>query len=700
MNKQQPRRSAIIIYVLLLASMLFALVQLFNASGSVDMSYSDVVKEFRSGNVESFAVKNNNLSMKLKTPYKETGLTEVGCKLYDFSLFYSDLKDTIAEQLEAGTLKEYDVLPTSEGSWLLTSLLPMLIVGVVFIFIMMFLMNRMGGGAGGAVKFSKANAKIGKSNKKVTFADVAGAEEEKAELQEIVEFLKDPAKYTRLGAKVPKGVLLVGPPGTGKTLLARAVAGEAEVQFLSISGSDFVELYVGVGAGRVRDLFDQAKKMAPAIVFIDEIDAVGRHRGAGLGGGHDEREQTLNQLLVEMDGFTSNTGVIVMAATNRKDILDPALLRPGRFDRQVYIGKPDCKGREEILKVHSRGKPLADTVDLHIVARATVGFTGADLENLLNEGALLAARANRPCILMEDLEEAMLKVSYGPQKKSHKISEKARRLTAYHEAGHAVAAWFLPHHPPVQMVTIIPRGPAGGLTMYLPEEDQDYAGRKEMFEHIVSSLGGRIAESLKMDDISTGASADIQAATSIAHDMVTRSGMSDALGTVRYGDDEEIFVGMSYGRTRPYSDQTAGKIDDEVRRIVDQAFEQCRQILQEHEDRLEAVASYLLEHDSMTRTQFAACMKGEPIPDAESESIFDRFTELEREEEARRQTGGDSRPEAPEAEEPESDSAEEPAENAVEPAEAPAEGEEASPDETPAEEPDPSDPAHPDNWRL
>ncbi|MBR7011022.1 MAG: AAA family ATPase, partial [Oscillospiraceae bacterium] len=366
--------------------------------------------------------------------------------------------------------------------------------------------------------------------------------------------------------------------------------------------------------------------------FIDEMDAVGRHRGAGLGGGHDEREQTLNQLLVEMDGFTGNTGVIVMAATNRKDILDPALLRPGRFDRQIYINKPDCDGREAILKVHAKGKPLADTVDLHIVARATVGFTGADLENLLNEGALLAARANRPCILMEDLEEAMLKVSYGPQKKSHKISERNRRLTAYHEAGHAVTAWYLPHHAPVQMVTVIPRGPTGGMTVFLPEEDQDGASRSEMTERIVSALGGRIAESLKMDDISTGASADIQQATAIAHEMVTRYGMSDALGTVRYGDDEEVFVGMSYGRTRPYSDQTAGKIDDEVRRIIDKAYELCEQILKKHDDKLEAVAQYLMAHDTMTRSQFSACMKGEEIPDAESESIFDRFAELEKQE--------------------------------------------------------------------
>ena len=630
MNKSRSNRGPIIIYAVLLLGMLFALFKLVDASGSTDMVYSDVVREFQEGNVEAFAVKNNTITMELKEPFKETGLKKVSFRLYDFSLFYSDLKDTIAEQLSAGTLKQYDVLPNSESSWFL-SLLPMLIMTVVFVVAMVFVMNRMGGG-NSAMKFSRASVKIGQSNKKTSFADVAGAVEEKAELQEIVDFLRDPTKYTRLGAKVPKGVLLVGPPGTGKTLLARAVAGEAEAQFLSISGSDFLELYVGVGASRVRDLFDQAKKMAPAIIFIDEIDAVGRHRGAGLGGGHDEREQTLNQLLVEMDGFSGNNGVIVMAATNRKDILDPALLRPGRFDRQIYIGRPDCKGREDILKIHARGKPLADTVDLHIVARATVGFTGADLENLLNEAALLAARVDRPCILMSDIEEAMLKIWAGPQKKSHKVSERTRRLTAYHEAGHAVSAWYLKHHAPVQMVTIVPRGPTGGLTMFLPEEDRDDISRAEMYENIVSSLGGRIAEALKMDDISTGAAADIQNATSIAHDMVTRYGMSDLLGTVSYGDDGEVFVGLSYGRTRAYSEQTAGKIDDEVRRIIDEAYAACEEILREHDDKLEAVARYLLEHETMSRTQFQACMNGEPIPEDESESIFDRFAELEREE--------------------------------------------------------------------
>ncbi len=642
MKKQQPKRGAIVIYAILLLAMLFCLYKLFDASTDVKLQYSEVVALFNDKKVDSFQVEGNTLTMELKEEYKNQ--KKITYKLPDFAVFYEDLNETIMQQKADGILKEYDYVAPSETASLLSSLVPMILMSVLLIGVLVFFMNRMGGGSGGAMKFSRANAKIGKSNKKVTFDDVAGAEEEKAELQEIVEFLRDPAKFTRLGAKVPKGVLLVGPPGTGKTLIARAVAGEANVQFLSISGSDFVELYVGVGAGRVRDLFEQAKKMAPAIIFIDEIDAVGRHRGAGLGGGHDEREQTLNQLLVEMDGFTGNTGVIVMAATNRKDILDPALLRPGRFDRQVYIGKPDCAGREAILKVHAKGKPLADTVNLHIVARATVGFTGADLENLLNEAALLAARADRPCILMEDLEEAMLKVWAGPQKKSHKVSERTRKLTAYHEAGHAVSAWYLPHHDPVQLVTIIPRGPTGGLTMYLPDEDQDDVSRNEMFESIVSSLGGRIAEQMKMDDISTGASADIQHATEIAHAMVTKYGMSDRLGTVRYGDDGEVFVGMSYGRTKSYSEQTAGQIDEEIKSIIDRAYNKCGEILTAHEDKLEAVAAFLLQHETMSRLQFNACMKGEPIPENESESIFDRFAEMEA---AEQQTKDTAAPEIP-----------------------------------------------------
>ena len=628
--KKQPRPGAILIYVVIMLAILFCLYKLFDASNNVDLQYSEVVALFTEEKVDSFEVEGGTLTMQLKEAYKNQKVLEY--KLPDFAVFYEDLNDLIMQQRAAGTLKEYDYVPQSATSALLSSLIPMIVMSVLLIVVFLVLMNRMGGSGGGALKFSRANAKVGSGNRKVTFDDVAGAEEEKAELQEIVEFLKDPSRFSRLGAKVPKGVLLVGPPGTGKTLIARAVAGEANVQFLSISGSDFVELYVGVGAGRVRDLFDQAKKMAPAIIFIDEIDAVGRHRGAGLGGGHDEREQTLNQLLVEMDGFTGNTGVIVMAATNRKDILDPALLRPGRFDRQVYIGKPDCGGREAILKVHSRGKPLADTVDLHIVARATVGFTGADLENLLNEAALLAARANRPCILMNDLEEAMLKIWAGPQKKSHKVSERTKRLTAYHEAGHAVSAYYLPHHDPVQLVTIIPRGPAGGLTMFLPDEDQDDISRNQMFENIVSSLGGRIAEQLKMDDISTGASADIRSATSIAHAMVTRYGMSDRLGPVNYDDDNEVFVGLSYGRTKPYSEQTAGQIDEEVKSIIDEAYAHCRRLLEAHADQLDQVAAYLLEHETMSGHQFRACMQGEPIPESESDSIFDRFIEMEQQE--------------------------------------------------------------------
>jgi cell division protease FtsH len=469
-------------------------------------------------------------------------------------------------------------------------------------------------------KFSRARTRLATdAQKKKTFADVAGCDEEKEDLQEIVEFLKDPQSYTEMGARIPKGVLLVGPPGTGKTLMAKAVAGEAGVQFLSISGSDFVELYVGVGASRVRDLFDQAKKVAPAIIFIDEIDAVGRQRGSGLGGGHDEREQTLNQLLVEMDGFTNNEGVIVMAATNRADILDNALLRPGRFDRQVYIGLPDVKGREAILKVHAKGKPLGDDVDLNSIARGTPGFSGADLENLLNEAALLAVRRKRRFIRNVDIDDAILKVAMGPEKKSRVISEKERRLTAYHESGHAIAAKYLEHVDPVHYITIIPRGRAGGFTLMRPSEDKTFQAKSDMFEDIVMSLGGRIAEKLFLDDISTGASGDIQQASKIARSMVMQYGMSDRLGPISFDDSgHSLFIGRDFGTTKAYSEETAAIIDEEVKHIFDEASTRCEEILREHSQQLIAVAEYLLEHESMDGADFDYfCDHGELPPKKE-----------------------------------------------------------------------------------
>jgi cell division protease FtsH len=471
------------------------------------------------------------------------------------------------------------------------------------------MMSRAGGAAGGAAKIGNARTRRGRDqNKKITIADVAGCEEEKNELQELVDFLKDPGSYSDMGARIPKGVLLVGPPGTGKTLMAKAVAGEAGVQFLSISGSDFVELYVGVGASRVRDLFDQAKKVAPAIIFIDEIDAVGRQRGSGLGGGHDEREQTLNQLLVEMDGFGNNEGVIVMAATNRQDILDNALLRPGRFDRQVYIGLPDIKGREAILHVHAKGKPLGDDVDLNSIARGTPGFSGADLENLLNEAALLAVRSHRRFITMEDVDEAILKVQMGPEKKSRKMSDRARRLTAYHEAGHAIAGKYLENTDPVHYITIIPRGRAGGFTLFRPREDlENFHSRGELFDSIVMSLGGRTAERLFLDDISTGASSDIQQASQIARAMVMTYGMSEKLGPISFEDSSHsLFIGRDFGTTKSYSEEIAAEIDEEVKRIFDEAGERCAQLLTAHKEQLIGVAEYLLEHETMSGEEFDA----------------------------------------------------------------------------------------------
>ncbi len=563
---------------------------------------------------------------------KETADSPLSLKvtydLYSFSVFYEDFHELIWEQSEAGIIESYEYEPGGTIPWWV-SIIPYLILlggGFALWYVMM---NRMsGGGAGGVARFSKARTRLGSEEKnKKTFKDVAGCDEEKEELAEIVDFLKDPKSYTAMGARIPKGVLLVGPPGTGKTLLAKAVAGEANVQFLSISGSDFVELYVGVGAGRVRDLFEQAKKLAPAIIFIDEIDAVGRQRGSGLGGGHDEREQTLNQLLVEMDGFGSNEGVIVMAATNRADILDNALLRPGRFDRQVYVGLPDIKGREEILKIHSRDKHLAEDVKLNSIARGTAGFSGADLENLMNEAALLAVRRKHRFITMDDIDEAILKVQMGPEKKSRKVSDKARRLTAYHESGHAVAARFCEHTDPVHFITIIPRGPAGGFTLFRPAEDvENFTSRQEMFESIVVALGGRIAEKLFLDDISTGASGDIQHASSLARDMVTKYGMSERLGPISYDSSgHSIFIGRDFGQTKSYSEETAAAIDEEVKAIFDRAAEICEKILSEHAAQLRAVAEYLLEHESMEGEEFNYFFEhGEFMPESEKQARLAR----------------------------------------------------------------------------
>ena len=569
-------------------------------------NYSDLVTLFEEEKVESFTTEGNVIILNVRTGDEVKPTEEMTYDLYSFSLFYEDFGDIIREQYASGVLTEYEYDEGFTVPWW-ASFLPYLLIMAAAMGLWYVMMNKAGGMQGGVGKFSKARTRLGSEEKdKKTFADVAGCDEEKEELSEIVDFLKNPKAYTAMGARIPKGVLLVGPPGTGKTLLAKAVAGEANVQFLSISGSDFVELYVGVGAGRVRDLFDQAKKAAPAIIFIDEIDAVGRQRGSGLGGGHDEREQTLNQLLVEMDGFGTNEGVIVMAATNRADILDNALLRPGRFDRQVYVGLPDIRGREAILKIHARDKQLGEDVDLNSIAKGTPGFAGADLENLMNEAALLAVRRKHRFINMEDIDEAILKVQMGPEKKSRKMSDKARRLTAYHEAGHAVAGRFLENVDPVHYITIIPRGMAGGFTLFRPQEDlENFKSRAEMFESIVMALGGRVAEKLFLDDISTGASGDIQQASSIARDMVMKYGMSEKLGPISYDSSgHSIFIGRDFGQTKSYSEETAGTIDSEVKRIFDMASEKCEEILSTHAKELRDIAEYLLKHETMEADEF------------------------------------------------------------------------------------------------
>ena len=608
---QQPKTLQTILLVAVLALVLVVLSSSLLTKNGSRLAYSDVLDLFENERVESFVMQGDTLTLTLYGSEAEHAGTATA-KIGDIETFHKDLDETIAAQSAAGVLKSYNYLPAANSIW--KTALPYLLVGIALLFVWFILMNRSGSGPNAMAQFTRANARFGvPSGESVTFQDVAGADEEKEELSEIVEFLRDPDRFKQLGAKIPKGVLLVGPPGTGKTLLARAVAGEANVAFLSISGSDFVELYVGVGASRVRDLFEQAKRVAPAIVFIDEIDAVGRQRGAGLGGGHDEREQTLNQLLVEMDGFSANEGVIVIAATNRKDILDPALLRPGRFDRQIYVGAPDWRGRLAILQVHARKKPLADNVDLSAVAKATAGFTGADLANLLNEGALLAARRGKAAISQQDLETSMIKVIAGPEKKSRVVSHAEKMLTAVHEAGHAICMYCLDSQDPVHLITIIPRAQAGGMTISLPQDDRSYSSRNEMFETIVSFLGGRVAEAQKLCDISTGASNDLQRATGIARDMVAKYGMSDSIGPVSYAGGQEVFIGRDYEKTKPYSEQTAGQIDAQVQKIMREAYQRCEQILRDHAERLDKIAGFLMENENMSRAQFEAVMQDETL---------------------------------------------------------------------------------------
>ena len=612
----------ILFYVVMIVGMIAITSFLMGGGESKPITYSDVVEYFEQEKVKSFEVDNSNrLTMTLRGDKDANGNeteTQVVYELRSLDMFYRDLGDLYREQSESGIIERYDFEPPTQiPVWV--SFLPYILI-VIFIVVIYFVsMNQAMGGKGGKINsFGRSRAHlINDSKNKVRFTDVAGADEEKEELQEVVEFLKNPQRFSELGARIPRGVLLVGPPGTGKTLLAKAVAGEAGVPFYSISGSDFVEMYVGVGASRVRDLFENAKKNAPSIIFIDEIDAVGRHRGAGLGGGHDEREQTLNQLLVEMDGFGSNEGVIVIAATNRPDILDPALLRPGRFDRQVTVNYPDLRGRIDILKVHARGKPFEETVDLEKIAQTTVGFTGADLANLLNEAALHAARKHKKLIGMNDIEEAALKIMVGTQKKSRKFKPEEKKKTAYHEAGHAILAHLLPSVDPVRQISIIPSGRALGYTLTVPLEDKVSVYKKGLMEEITMILGGRVAEKVFFDDISGGASNDIQRATEIARNMVTRYGMSDRLGPIAFASersDDEIFLGRDFNNTKTYSDETAALIDEEIKSIIDECFRNAEKLIREHEEKIRVTAEFLVRYETMDEDQFTFLMNTDPTP--------------------------------------------------------------------------------------
>ena len=609
MNKNKKTLS-IVSYILGIVLLLFLTSLLFNMNQEevTKLKYYEVLEMFEDDKIESYTLDLGTGALEAQVKDQKEKLSYT---VPNVSVFLSDVEKILEAKGESAAALQPDYLPIKQTPWWVSMVPTLVLIGAMAVF--WFFMMRQGGGAGGAMTFGKANYRTGKGEKPTTFADVAGCKEEKEELEEIVDFLKHPNQFNALGARIPKGVLLVGQPGTGKTLLARAVAGEAGVPFFSISGSDFVEMFVGVGASRVRDLFGEAKKNAPSIVFIDEIDAVGRHRGAGLGGGHDEREQTLNQLLVEMDGFGNNTGIIVMAATNRPDILDPALLRPGRFDRQITIGSPDIEGREAILKIHTKNKPLAPDVDLSVIAKSTAGFTGAELENLVNEAALLAARRKKRAITMAEIEEATIKVVAGPEKRSHKTSEKDRRLTAYHEAGHAVVTYFCPTQDPVHEISTIPRGYAGGYTMSLPSEDRNYVTKHYLEEELCTLLGGRVAEKVILGDISTGASNDIERATTIARNMVMRYGFSEKLGPMVYGSDEnEIFLGRDISQGRHYSDEVASDIDAEIRLFIDNAYDRAEKILTEHRDRLEAVAAVLLEKEKVSGDEFERIMKEKP----------------------------------------------------------------------------------------